>query len=396
MGKSATKRVNWWHKFVALFRYSMDFNTLLNLMHEKKASDLFISAGVPPSIKVHGKIKPVSQHSLSATEAKNLVYRVMPPDQKHHFEKFNEANFAINPHKIGRFRVNVYRHQNQVGMVLRRIETKIPSLTELNLPPLLKDIAMLKQGLVLIVGATGSGKSSTLASLINHRNENSYDHIISIEDPIEFIHSPKSSIVTQREVGIDTDSFEVGLKNALRQAPNLIVIGEIRSKEAMLHAMQFAETGHLCLATLHASNCNQTFDRIMSFFPEEQKQQISLDLSLSLKAIIAQRLVPTIEKNGRRVALEVLINTSLVTNHILRNEIHELRTVMKKSNQRGMCTFDQSLFELYQNNLISYEEALNHADSENELRLMIKLSKKHDPNARVSDVLRNASLVDEH
>jgi len=374
----------------------MDFNSLLQLMCEKKASDLFISAGIPPSMKIHGKISPVSNTELTAEQAKKIIFRVMPADERRNFERYNEANFAISPDNIGRFRVNVYRHQAQVGMVLRRIETDIPSISDLNLPIIFKDIAMYRQGLVLIVGATGAGKSTTLAAMMNQRNTQSHGHIISIEDPIEFVHKPESCIVTQREVGIDTESFESALKNALRQAPDMIVIGEIRSKKTMAHALQFAETGHLCIATLHASNSHQAFDRIMSFFPDEQKKQISLDLSLSLKAIVAQRLVPAKNGSGRRVAVECLLNTPLVANHILRNEIQELSSIISKSKQHGMCSFDQSLFELYDSGEISYDEALRHADSTNELRLKIKLSKQHNPESSISSIMRHASLVKEN
>jgi len=359
----------------------MDFNSLLRLMCTKKASDLFISTGIPPSMKINGKIAPISSTPFTADQAKKLIYRIMSPAQKRLFDRNNEANFAISPNDIGRFRVNIYRHQNQVGMVLRRIETQIPSIEELHLPEMFQDISMYRHGLVLIVGATGSGKSSTLASMIRHRNEHSNGHIISIEDPIEYVHEPNNCIITQREVGIDTDSFEIGLKNALRQAPNVIVIGEIRTKEALSQAMQFAETGHLCLATMHASNTNQVFDRIMRFFPDDQRQQVSLDLSLSLKAIIAQRLIPTTDETGRRVAIECLLNTSLVAKHILKNEIYNISQVIGKSNQMGMKTFDQSIFELYKAGEISYEEALRNADSRNELRLRIKLSRQHDPDS---------------
>ena len=357
----------------------MDFNSLLQLMCSKKASDLFISGGIAPSMKINGKIAPISPTKFTAEQAKKLIYRIMSPAQKRQFERYNEANFAISPESIGRFRVNVYRHQTEVGMVLRRIETQIPTIEELNLPAMFEDIAMYRHGLVLIVGATGSGKSSTLAAMINHRNKHSSGHIISVEDPVEYVHEPQNCIVTQREVGIDTESFEIGLKNALRQAPNVIVIGEIRTKEALTQAMQFAETGHLCLATIHASNTNQVFDRIMRFFPDEQRQQVSLDLSLSLKAIVAQRLVPTKNNNSRRVAIECLLNTSLVAKHILKNEIYSINEVIGKSNQMGMRTFDQSLFQLYSAGEISYEEALRNADSRNELRLKIKLSRQHDP-----------------
>jgi len=374
----------------------MDFDSLLLRMREKKASDLFISAGIPPSLKINGKIAPVSENALSGEEAKEIIFHVMPNDQKRHFERFNEANFAIHQKEIGRFRVNVHRHQSQVGMVLRRIETEIPSIEDLHLPQQYKEIAMYRQGLVLIIGATGVGKSTTLASMIDYRNKNSSGHIISIEDPIEFVHESNSCIVTQREVGMDTDNFEIGLKNALRQAPDVVVIGEVRSRETMMHALQFAETGHLCLATLHASNTNQVFDRIMSFFPDDQRKQISLDLSLALKAIIGQRLVPTADEKERRPAVECLLNTPLVSNKILQNEIHELSEVIKKSEQLGMCSFDQSLFKLFDEGLISYEEALRFADSTNELRLRIKLSKQHGHHGRsVSNLLHSISLVED-
>ena len=372
-------------------------------MREKKASDLFISAGIPPSLKVNGKISPVTEDILNGEEAAKVIMRVMPNDQKRHFERFNEANFALYQKEIGRFRVNVHRHQNQMGMVLRRIETDIPSTEELHLPELYKEIAMYRQGLVLIIGATGVGKSTTLASMIDYRNTHSSGHIISIEDPIEFVHESKSSIVTQREVGLDTDSFEIGLRNALRQAPDVIVIGEIRSRETMMHALQFAETGHLCLATLHASNTNQVFDRIMSFFPDDQRKQISLDLSLALKAIIGQRLVPTIDGQGRRPAVEVLLNTALVANRILKNDIHELPEIIQKSEQLRMCSFDQSLFKLYNKGLVSYEDALRFAESENELRLRIKLNRPHSGGSHphhqqqrsVSNLLHSIALVED-
>ncbi len=369
----------------------MDFNSLLQLMRSKKASDLFISGGIPPSMKINGKVSPVSNTALNSEQAKEIIYQIMSPTQKRQFERSNEANFAISPDNIGRFRVNVYRHQNQAGMVLRRIETHIPTIEELHLPAMLEDIAMYRHGLVLIVGATGSGKSSTMAALINHRNKHSNGHIISIEDPIEYVHKPQNCIVTQREVGIDTESFEIGLKNALRQAPNVIVVGEIRTKEALAQAMQFSATGHLCLATIHANNCNQVFDRIMRFFPDDQRQQVSLDLSLSLKAIVAQRLVPTKDEKGRRVAIECMLNTSLVAKHILKNEIYSINDVIGKSNQMGMTTFDQSLFALYNNDEISYEEALKNSDSHNELRLRIKLSKQHD---HESTSMQEITLVD--
>ena len=373
----------------------MDFHALLKLMKTRKASDLFISGGVPPSLKINGKVTPVSRNALTEAQAKKIIYKIMPSEQINLFEKNNEANFAINPDDIGRFRVNVYRHQNQMGMVLRRIENNIPSLEQLQLPELYGEAAMFRQGLVLIVGATGSGKSTSLAAMINHRNHHSNGHIIALEDPIEFIHKPRNCIITQREVGFDTASYEIGLQNALRQAPDMIVIGEIRSKETMSLALQFAETGHLCIATLHANNSNQAFDRIMSFYPEEQHHQRLLELSLSLKAIIAQRLVPTVDEQSRRVASEILINTPLVSNQLLKGETHGMKQIMSKYNQHGMRTFEQSLYELYQQDLISYEEALCHADSANELRLMIKLNEHHDMDSTLSNMSTDISLIDE-
>lgn len=373
----------------------MDFNSLLELMTTRKASDLFISGGIAPSLKVNGKVTPVSRNILTPDQAQKLIFRIMPSEQKREFERYSEANFAINSNDGNRFRVNVYRHQGKAGMVLRRIETKIPTISQLHLPDLYKEIAMYRQGLVLVVGATGSGKSTTLAAMIDHRNRHSNSHIVSIEDPIEYIHQPNNSIITQREVGIDTDTFEIGLQNALRQAPDLIVIGEIRTKQTMSLALQFAETGHLCLATLHANNSNQAFDRIMSFFPDDQRQQILMDLSLSLKGIIAQRLIPTADEEGRRVASEVLLNTPLVANMLLKGETHNMKHIMNKSSQQGMRTFEQSLYELYQKELISYDEALGYADSANELRLMIKLNKHLDIDTTLSNISTEISLVDE-
>lgn len=364
-------------------------------MTTRKASDLFISSGIPPSLKINGKVVPVSRNALTDEQSRKVIYRVMPTEQKRIFNQYNEANFAISSPKTGRFRVNVYRHQNQVGMVLRRIETNIPSLDELHLPDLYKEISMFRQGLVLVVGATGSGKTSTLAGMIDYRNHHSNGHIISIEDPIEFVHTPDNCIITQREVGFDTNTFESGLQNALRQAPDLIVIGEIRSKETMSLALQFAETGHLCLATLHANNSNQAFDRILTFFPEEQRQQILMEMSLSLKSVIAQRLVPTKDEKDRRVASEILLNTPLVSNQLRKGEIHGMKHIMTKSSQHGMRTFEQSLYELYDQDLITYEEALCHADSANELRLMIKLNKHHDLDSTLSNIPSDISLIEE-
>ena len=355
----------------------MDFQSLLKLMKERRASDLFISAGIAPSIKVDGKIEPVSRNKLTAEQARDVVYRVMTPLQRANFERTSESNFAINLPDIGRFRVNVYRHQTQVGMVLRRIETEIPSLSELDLPEIMADMAMYRNGLLLVVGSTGAGKTTTLASMLHHRNVHSNGHIISIEDPIEFVHKPEGCIITQREVGIDTVSFEAALKNTLRQSPDLIVIGEIRTRETMQHALDFAETGHLVLATLHAANAVQALDRVVSFFPEDARSQILMDLSLNLRAIVAQRLVPKANETGRRVAVECLLNTPLVSSQIKRNEFHSIRDIMKKGVDIGMQTFDCALYELYKAGEISYDDALGHADSANDLRLMIKLGEQY-------------------
>jgi twitching motility protein PilU len=351
----------------------MDFESLLKLMVHKNASDLFITAGVAPSMKVNGKITPVTQATLTPMQAEDLVKGIMTPAQKNEFEEHNECNFAISASGIGRFRVSAFRQRNHAGMVLRKIEVKIPSFEDLHLPPVLRDISMTKRGLVIFVGATGSGKSSSLAAMVGFRNQNSTGHIITIEDPIEFIHNHKGCIVTQREVGLDTDSFEVALKNTLRQAPDVILIGEIRSRETMEHAIAFAETGHLCLATLHANNANQAMDRIINFFPEDRFNQLYMDLSLNLKAIIAQQLIPTPDGNGRALCAEIMINTPLMSDHIRKGEISKMKELMAKSTQSGMQTFDQSLFKLYKEGKITYEDAINHADSANELRLMIKL-----------------------
>jgi twitching motility protein PilU len=351
----------------------MDFNSLLKLMVHKKASDLFITAGVAPSIKVNGKITPVTQATLTPTQAREICYSIMTPEQRNEFETTRECNFAISASGIGRFRVSMFQQRNHSGMVLRKIETKIPTIEELSLPPILKDLAMTKRGLVIFVGATGSGKSTSLASMIGYRNKNSTGHIITIEDPIEFIHHHEGCIVTQREVGLDTESFETALKNTLRQAPDVILIGEIRTRETMNHAIAFAETGHLCLATLHANNANQALDRIINFFPEDRRNQLLLDLSLNLKAIVAQQLIPAPDGQSRVLCGEILINTPLASDLIRKGEVHSLKELMGKSRQHGMQTFDQALYELYKGGKITYEDAINHADSANELRLMIKL-----------------------
>jgi len=352
----------------------MDIEKLLRLMVEKSASDLFITAGMPPSMKVHGRIHSVTKTPLSPEQTQTVIYNLMSPQQKAEFEDKKELNFAVSASGVGRFRASAFFQRNLVGMVLRRIETRIPQIDQLGLPDVIKEIAMSKRGLVLFVGATGAGKSTSLASMIGFRNQNSRGHIISIEDPIEYMHQHQGCIVTQREVGLDTDSFEVALKNTLRQAPDVIMIGEVRTKETMNHAISFAETGHLCLATLHANNANQALDRVIHFFPPEQHSQIWMDLSLNLKAIVAQQLVPTPDGKGRRAVVEVLINTPLVADLIRKGEVHELKALMTKSNELGMQTFDQGLYKLYQAGEITYEDALSHADSANDLRLMIKLA----------------------
>ena len=356
----------------------MEFEKLLRLMVEKGGSDLFITAGVPPSMKVNGKIMPVTKNAMSPEQTRETVHSVMNEQQRRDFTENHECNFAISARGIGRFRVSAFYQRNLAGMVLRRIETNIPTLEDLKLPEVLKKLSLTKRGLVLFVGATGTGKSTSLAAMIGYRNNNSSGHIISIEDPIEYIHQHQSCIVTQREVGIDTESFEIALKNTLRQAPDVIMIGEVRTRETMDHAVVFAETGHLCLATLHANNANQALDRIINFFPADRQQQVWMDLSLNLKAIVAQQLVPTPDGKGRRAVIEVLINTPLASDLIRKGEVHELKALMKRSTEQGMQTFDQALYALYAQGEITYEDALAHADSANDLRLLIKLGSETD------------------
>ncbi len=357
-------------------------------MVEKSASDLFVTAGVSPSLRIHGRVVPASQHVPTPEQVRGMVYSLMSDEQRDIFETTHECNFAVNPPGVGRFRVNVFQQQYNVGMVVRLIATIIPTIDQLKVPSILKDIVMAERGLVLLVGATGSGKSSTLAAMIGHRNRHGTGHIISIEDPIEFVHQPEGCIITQREIGADTDSYEDGLKNALRQAPDVVYIGEIRSRETMAHALTFADTGHLCLSTLHAKNASQALDRIANLFPRDRRDQLLMDLSLNLKAIIAQRLVPVGEGGGRRVAIEILINTPLVADLILRGEIHLLRDVIKNSGHYGMKTFDQAVYDLYRDGLISLEDALQYSDSATDVRLMIKLG----PDANIDDL--NASIAD--
>ena len=356
----------------------MDFDRLLQVMVEKGASDLFITAGIPPSIKLNGKVVPMTTTPLSPEKAREIVLSVMNEKQRREYLEEKELNFAISARGIGRFRTSAFYQRNLAGMVLRRIETNIPEIDDLGLPDILKDLAMTKRGLIIFVGATGTGKSTSLASMIGHRNKNSKGHIISIEDPIEFIHQHQGCIITQREVGIDTESFEVALKNTLRQAPDVILIGEVRARETMDHAIAFAETGHLCLCTLHANNANQALDRIIHFFPADRHSQLWMDLSLNLKAIIAQQLIPTPDGNGRRACLEVLLNTPLASDLIRKGQVQDLKELMKKSTELGMQTFDQALYDLYDNGEITYEDALAYADSSNDLRLLIKLGSETD------------------
>ena len=347
-------------------------------MAQQKASDMFITAGMPPSMKVHGKISPITQSPLTSQQARDLVLNVMTPPQREEFERTHECNFAIGVASVGRFRVSCFYQRNQVGMVLRRIETRIPTIEELNLPPIIKTLAMTKRGIIIFVGATGTGKSTSLAAMIGYRNQNSTGHIITIEDPIEFVHKHEGCIITQREVGIDTDSWDAALRNTLRQAPDVIMIGEVRTREGMDHAIAFAETGHLVLCTLHANNANQAMDRIINFFPEDRRGQLLMDLSLNLKGVVAQQLIPTPDGKSRRVAMEILLGTPLVQDYIRDGEVNRLKEVMKESTNLGMKTFDQALFELFQAGEISYEDALRYADSANEVRLRIKLAEGGD------------------
>ena len=346
---------------------------MLTKVVEYGGSDLFISADFPPSIKHQGLMKPIGQQALTADKTKLFAYSLMNEKQQQEFEKELECNFAISVPNVSRFRINVFQQQLQVGMVIRTITAEIPNFAQLKLPESLKDVMMAKRGLILVVGATGSGKSTSLAAMIDHRNENSAGHIITVEDPVEFVHKHKKSMITHREVGVDSHSWHNALKNTLRQAPDVILIGEIRDTETMEHAIAFAETGHLCLGTLHANNANQALDRIINFFPEERKNQLLMDLSSNMKAIISQRLVRTQDGSGRRAAIEILLNTPLIGDNILKGQLHELKEIMKKSRELGMQTFDQALFDLYNEGAISYEEALRNADSMNELRLQIKL-----------------------
>ena len=348
-------------------------NDLLQLMVNRKGSDLFLTAEFPPAIKVDGAVARVSPQPLSPNHTMALARSIMSDRQMAEFERTKECNFAISPAGIGRFRVNAFIQQGRVGMVLRTIPADIPTIDQLGLPQVLKDVAMTKRGLCMFVGATGSGKSTSLAAMVDWRNQNSFGHIITVEDPIEFVHPHKNCIITQREVGLDTDSWEAALKNTLRQAPDVILMGEIRDRETMEHAIVFSETGHLCMATLHANSANQALDRIVNFFPEERREQLLLDLSLNLRGMISQRLMPRQGTKGRIAALEVLLNTPLVSDLIAKGDVVEIKEIMQKSRELGMQTFDQALFDLFEAGSITYEDALRNADSVNNLRLQIKL-----------------------
>ena len=360
---------------------------LLTMMMQKKGSDLFITAGFPPAMKIDGKMTPATTQPLSPQHTQELARAIMNDKQAAEFEATKECNFAISPASIGRFRVNAFMQQGRVGIILRTINVQIPEMEDLKLPPVLKDVVMTKRGLVLFVGGTGSGKSTSLAAMIGYRNQNSYGHIITIEDPVEYVHDHRNCVITQREVGVDTDSWEIALKNTLRQAPDVILIGEIRDREVMEHAIAFAETGHLAMGTLHANNANQAIDRIINFFPEERRPQLLMDLSLNLKAIVSQRLIPVKEGKGRAAAVEVLLNSPLIADLIFKGEVHGIKEVMKRSKELGMKTFDMALFDLFEEGRISYDDALRFADSMNEVRLMIKL---HSKDSQAMD--RNAGI----
>ena len=351
---------------------------LLRLMVSRGGSDLFLTADFPPAIKVDGQVSKMSAQPLTAQHTQALARAIMNDRQSSDFEKNKECNFAIAPSGIGRFRCNAFMQQGNIGLVLRLIPQTVPTIDTLGLPKVMEDLAMAKRGLIIFVGATGSGKSTSLAAMLDWRNEYSYGHIVTVEDPIEFVHAHKNCIITQREVGIDTDSWEAALKNSMRQAPDVILMGEIRDRETMDHAVAFAETGHLVLATLHANNANQALDRIVNFFPEERRSQLLMDLSLNLKALISQRLLPRQDGRGRVAAVEIMINSPLIADHIFKGEVGEIKDVMKRSRELGMQTFDQALFDLFEANQISYEDALRNADSVNDLRLRIKLESKRE------------------
>ena len=358
-------------------------NDLLRLMVSRKGSDLFLTAEFPPAIKVDGKVTKVSPQPLTGQHTLQLARAIMNDKQAAEFERSKECNFAISPQGIGRFRANAFIQQGHVCLVLRTIPNTLPTIDSLDLPPVLREVVLAKRGLVIVVGATGSGKSTSLAAMIDERNEKTYGHIITIEDPVEFVHPHKNCIVSQREVGLDTESWEAALKNSLRQAPDVILMGELRDRETMEHAVAFAETGHLCVATLHANSANQALDRIINFFPEERRSQLLMDLSLNLRALVSQRLVPRREGKGRVAAVEIMLNSPLISDLIFKGEVSEIKELMKRSREQGMQTFDQALFDLYEAGKITYEDALRNADSLNDLRLQIKLNSER---ARSGDI----------
>ncbi|WP_428416158.1 PilT/PilU family type 4a pilus ATPase [Methylibium sp.] len=368
-------------------------NDLLRLLVARNGSDLFLTADFPPAVKVDGRVTKVSPQPLTPQHTMALARAIMNDKQAAEFERTKECNFAIAPTGIGRFRVNAFVQQGCVGLVLRTIPQILPTIDSLGLPQVLKDVASTKRGLVIFVGATGSGKSTSLAAMVDYRNENSYGHIITIEDPVEFVHPHKNCIVTQREVGIDTDDWAPALKNTLRQAPDVILMGEIRDRETMEHAVAFAETGHLCMATLHANSANQALDRIINFFPEERRAQLLMDLSLNLKALVSQRLLARQEGRGRVAAIEILLNTPLISDLIFKGEVAEIKEIMKKSRELGMQTFDQSLFDLYEGQLVTYEDALRNADSVNDLRLQIKLNSNRARNSDLASGTEHLTIV---
>ena len=366
---------------------------LLRLMVAKNASDLFITTGFPPAMKIDGKVTPVTNQALTAQQAKEITRSIMNDKQAAEYDATNECNFAVGIPGLARFRVNAFVQRGSAGLVFRTIATKIPKFEDLGLPEVLKEVSMTKRGLVIFVGGTGSGKSTSLAAMVGYRNENSYGHIITIEDPVEFIHEHKNCIITQREIGVDTDNWHIALKNTLRQAPDVILIGEIRDRETMEYAIAFAETGHLCMATLHANSTNQALDRIINFFPEERRNQLLMDLSLNAKAFISQRLIPKKDGKGRVAAMEIMLNSPLISDLIFKGEVHEIKEIVAKSRELGMQTFDQALFDLYESGQISYEDALRNADSVNEVRLRIKLEGKESKEKDHSAGLDNLGIV---
>ncbi|MBK7502094.1 MAG: PilT/PilU family type 4a pilus ATPase [Polaromonas sp.] len=368
-------------------------NDLLRLMLSRKSSDLFITADFPPAIKVDGEVVKVSQQALTPRHTLALTRSIMNDKQIAEFEHTKECNFAISPAGIGRFRVSAFIQQGSVGMVLRTIPATIPTIDSLGLPSILKEVAMSKRGLCIVVGATGSGKTTSMAAMLDWRNENSFGHIVTVEDPIEFVHPHKNCIVTQREIGVDTEGWEVALKNTLRQAPDVILMGEIRDRETMDHAIAFAETGHLCLATLHANSANQALDRIINFFPEDRRSQLLMDLSLNLRAFVSQRLIAKEDNKGRTAAIEIMLNTPLISELIFKGEVSEIKEIMKKSRNLGMQTFDQALFDAYEAHLISFEDAIRNADSANDLRLQIKLTSVRGKNTNLAEGTEHLTVM---